>query len=321
MKKYVFALSLLLSSLSYAWEPTKPIVAYIGYGPGSGNESSFRAVSAEVERTNPNARFVIQNMPGDNGVIAMNHTYKLPPDGYTLNVSGNLAQYVLNEVYNREGMKYKVEDLNPIISLATAAQVIVAKNDSTVNNVTDLVKYLKTTNNNITVGLGDIPPYLLYGIILEKGNINNSKVQFAMYKGPMQAVQDVVGGHIEFAMLPLPVAAQLVVGGKVKLIGVAGEKRTPQFPNVQAVNEVIPGAVVQAMWNITLPKDTPKEVVDWYVTNFSKAIKSETVQRYFHENYMVAAKDLNSEQSKKALQQLRWNYLPLAYRLKDQFSK
>jgi tripartite-type tricarboxylate transporter receptor subunit TctC len=75
------------------------------------------------------------------------------------------------------------------------------------------------------------------------------------------------------------------------------------------------------MWNITLPKDTPKEVVDWYVTNFSKAIKSDGVQQYLHNNYMVAAKDLNPEQSKKALQQLRWNYLPLAYKLKDQFAK
>jgi len=122
-------------------------------------------------------------------------------------------------------------------------------------------------------------------------------------------------------MIPLPVAAQLIIGGKVKLIGVAGEKRSIQFPNVQAVNEVIPGIIVQGMWNITLPKNTPKEVVDWYVTNFNKAIKSENVQRYFKENYMIAAKDLNPAQSKKDLQSLRWNYLPLAIDLKANFTK
>ena len=319
MKKYIFVLGLLLSSLCYAWEPTKPITAYIGYGPGSANEISFRGVAAEIERNNPNVHFIIQNLPGDNGVVALNYTTKLPPDGYSLNVTGNLAQYVLNEIYNREGMKYKVEDLNPILSLGTTPIVIIANNSSSINNVTDLVKYFKTTKQNVTVALGDIPHYLLYGAILEKNN--NSRVQFTMYKGPAQAAQDVIGGHVEFAMIPLPVAAQLIVGGKVKLIGVAGEKRSIQFPNVQAVNEVIPGVIVQGMWNITLPKDTPKEVVDWYVTNFNKAIKSENVQKYFRENYMVTAKDLNPEQSKRAIQQLRLNYLILAYHLKDNFTK
>ena len=49
MKRLLLAL-LLIPAVAMAWQPTRPITAYIGYGPGSGNEQSFRGVVAEIER-------------------------------------------------------------------------------------------------------------------------------------------------------------------------------------------------------------------------------------------------------------------------------
>ncbi len=95
MKKLLVTM-LLIPTLAFAWEPTKPITAIVGYGPGSGNELSFRGVAAEIEKTNPKVNFLIKNLPGVDGVLAANELTKSAPDGYTIHISGNLSTYVTN---------------------------------------------------------------------------------------------------------------------------------------------------------------------------------------------------------------------------------
>jgi tripartite-type tricarboxylate transporter receptor subunit TctC len=315
----IFALT--FSVTAFAWQPTKPITAYIGYGPGSGNEQSFRGVAAEIERTNPKVTFVIQNMPGADGVISVNHSSKLPPDGYSINVTGNLSTWVTNEAFNSEITQYKINDLNPILSLATSPQVIVARPNSQVNTAKDFVKYIQKPGKPVNIAIGSTVQYLIFGLVMTKGQGDQALVKQIMYKGPAQALLDVAGGHTEFGMMPLSVAAPMIKSGKVKLIALTGTKRPKGFEKADVMNDVLPGVVVNAMWNITLPKNTPPDVVDWYVSTFSKAIKSENVKKYFEENYMIGATDLDPVSAKKELDQLRSEYLPISLKLKKEMTK
>jgi tripartite-type tricarboxylate transporter receptor subunit TctC len=320
MKKIVVAM-LLIPALAFAWEPTKPITAIVGYGPGSGNEICFRGVAAEVERNNPKVNFVVQNMPGSDGVISTNHSVKLPPDGYSLNVTGNLSTYVTNEAFDAGAIRYTYADLNPIMSCGTSPQVIVASTSSKINTAKELVKYLNKPNADVNIAIGSNVQYLIFGLLMDAANGDRTKVKQIMYKGPMQALMDVAGGHTEFGMMPLSVAAPQIKAGKVKLIALTGSKREPQFPGIPAMKEILPSVEVMAMWNITLPKDTPKEVVDWYNREFSKAIKSDNVKQYFDNNYITAATDLDPVASKKVIEDLRQRYLPKALVLKAKMDK
>lgn len=308
MKKILVAM-LLIPALAFAWEPTKPIMSFVGYGPGSGNEICFRGVAAEIERTNPKVSFVVQNMPGSDGVISTNHTTKLPPDGLSLNVTGNLSTYVTNEAFDAQAIRYKYEELNPILSCGTSPQVIVAHPSSKVNNAKDFVKYIKNPDKNVNIAIGSNVQYLIFGLVMDIGNGDREKVKHIMYRGPMQALMDTVGGQTEFGMMPLSVAAQMIKSGKVKFIAVTGDKRHPQFPDVPKISEYLPGVEVMAMWNITLPKDTPQEIVDWYVKTFSTAIKSDNVKKYFDDNYISMPPDLDPVSSRKVIAELRNRYL------------
>jgi tripartite-type tricarboxylate transporter receptor subunit TctC len=309
-------LLLMLPLMAHAWEPTKPITAFVGYGPGSGNEICFRGVAAEIEKTHPKVNFVVQNMPGSDGVISQNHSTKLPPDGYSLNVTGNLNTYVTNEAFDAAAIRYTYADLNPILSCGTSPQVIVARPSSKVNTAKELVAYLHKPPTNVNIAIGSNVQYLIYGLLMDAADGDRTKVRQIMYKGPMQALMDVAGGHTEFGMMPLSVAASQIKAGKVKLIALTGNKREPAFPDVPSMKEILPSVEVMAMWNITLPKDTPKEVVDWYVKVFSEAIKSDNVKRYFADNYISAPPDLDPVASKKVIESLRARYLPKALALK-----
>lgn len=321
MKLFALLFAMLFSAQALAWQPNKPITAYIGYGPGSGNEISFRGVAAEIERTNPGVKFVIQNMPGGDGSVSVNHSSKLPPDGLSLNVTGNLSTWVTNEAFNPEILQYKLNDLLPVLSLATSPQVIVAHPSSKIKNAREFVKYIQNPGRPVNIAIGSTVQYLIFGLVMTKGNGDQKQVKQIMYKGPMQALLDTAGGQTEFGMMPLSVAAPQIQAGKVRLIALTGAQRLPGFERADVMNEVLPGVIVNAMWNITLPKNTPPEIVDWYVRTFSTAIKSPNVQRYFAENYMIAARDLDPKSAARDLRELQDQYLPMARKLKAQMDK
>lgn len=321
MKLLVAIFAVAFSTMASAWQPTKPITAYIGYGPGSGNEQSFRGVAAEIERTNPGVTFIVQNMPGADGVLSVNHSSKQVPDGYSINVTGNLSTWVTNEAFNPEIIQYRIDDLYPVLSLATSPQVIVARPNSQVSTAREFVKYIQKPGKPVNIAIGSTVQYLIFGLVMTKGQGDQKLVKQVMYKGPAQALLDVAGGHTEFGMMPLSVAAPMIKSGKVKLIALTGAKRPKGFERAEVMNDVLPGVVVNAMWNITLPKNTPKEVVDWYVRTFGTAIRSDNARRYFEENYMIAATDLDPKTARKVLDELRAEYLPMSLKLKKEMAK
>lgn len=320
MKKILVAM-LLIPTLAFAWEPTKHITAIIGYAPGSGNEICFRGVAAEIERTNPKVNFVVQNMPGADGIIAANHAVKLPPDGLSVNVTGNLSTFVTNEAFTPNAIRYNYEDLNPILSCGTSPQVIVAHPSSKIKTAKDFVTYIKNPGKPVNIAIGSNVQYLIFGLVMDtaQGDMNN--VKQIMYKGPAQALMDTASGHTEFGMMPLSVAAQMIKSGKVNLIALTGDKRQPQFKDTPIISEYLPGVVVMAMWNFTLPKDTPKEISDWYVKQFSTAIKSENVQKYFSDNYINTPPDLDPVSSRKVISELRNRYLAKSLYLATKMEK
>ena len=320
-KLIVLLVAATLSTVSLAWEPKKPITAYIGYAPGSGGELAFRAVAAEIERTTT-AQFVIITLPGLAGGLSVNKSSKEPADGYSLNVTGELPTYVLNEVFDAQAITWKANDLFPVTGLGTSPFALVTSPNNPIKNVTELVAQLRNPNKNINFGNTGGAQALLYGAIMSEAGGQIGKVQTVTYKGPGAVLQDVIGGNIDYATMPLAVAAPLIDAGKVKLIGLSGNKKIAKYSNTQLVKDVLPNIPsITAMWNITLPANTPKEVVDWYVNTFDKALNSTNVQQYFGDHYMHASDYRSPESQRKSINALRDKVLPLARKVKTDLEK
>jgi tripartite-type tricarboxylate transporter receptor subunit TctC len=132
----------------------------------------------------------------------------------------------------------------------------------------------------------------------------------------VQAGADVAGGHTEFGIIPAAVAYTLVKAGKVKYIGLCGEQRLDKISHVPLMDTVVPGLHVYAGWGILLPRDTPKEIAQWYTENFRTAIRSEKAQRYFQDNLMfVEERELTPEGYKQSMMNLRKIWLPIAQKM------
>jgi tripartite-type tricarboxylate transporter receptor subunit TctC len=315
MKKVLATLLLCASASAWAWQPTKPVTVLIGFGAGSGNEMAFRAVAEDVERRT-GANFVIVTKPGADSVISLNELVRSRPDGYTINIASQQNTWVMADVLQKSVKEFDPDTFTYTVNIAKSPLAIIAPVDSAVNTPRDLVKLLETTTKPLTFAVGSSSHKLAYEYLINRLKTQQGMITAASYKGPSQAGADVAGKHVDFGIIPAAVAYKLVQAGLVKYIGLCGEQRLSKIPDVPLMDSVVPGLNVYAGWGILLPRNTPREIAQWYTENFRTAIRSEKAQRYFQENLMfVEERELTPEGYRTSMLDLRRVWLPIAEKM------
>lgn len=316
MKKIITAVvaagAAMFWSTTWAWQPQRPITVLIGFGPGSGNEVSFRAVAAQVERAT-GANFVITGRPGADSVLSLNELVRSAPDGHTINIASQQNTWVMADVTGRDIRQFTPDSFEYSVNIAKSPLAIIAPVSSPVNTPQDLVRLLETTDRPINIAVGSSSHRLAYQYLVERTKSRRDLIQAVSYKGPSQAGTDVAGGHVDFGIIPAAIAETLVKSGRVKYIGLCSEQRLAKIPQVPLMDSVVPGLHVYAGWGILLPRGTPPEAVRWYTDNFARAIRSEESRRFFEENLMfVDERELTPQGYRQNMMELRRVWLPIA---------
>jgi tripartite-type tricarboxylate transporter receptor subunit TctC len=316
--KIIKLLALMLLTLSaHAWEPTKPIKVILGQAPGAGNEMSFRGMSKIVIDKNPNVSFIFEYKPGADGNIAANLFDASAPDGYTVAVPSLQGQFVTGEIWFKDMVKYDPLQWNLITVIAKSPLCIIANPKSTVNTVPELLDSITKPTRNINFAIGGGAHKVAFTYMMEKTKAPSANSQVVFYKGPAQAALGVAAGDTEFGIMPIAVAKPLVEGGKVKLIALIGEQQLVGLPKTPLMKDYVPGMNVYAGWVIALPPGTPKDVLEWYETNFTTAIKSQEARRFFEENMMFTdASELGPRGTRQAINKLREQWIPIVRNMK-----
>jgi tripartite-type tricarboxylate transporter receptor subunit TctC len=299
-------------STTWAWQPQRPITVLIGFGPGSGNEVSFRAVSTQVAQQT-GANFVITGRPGADSVLSLNELVRAAPDGYTINIASQQNTWVMADVTGKDIKQFTPDSFEYSVNIAKSPLAIIAPANSSVNTPKDLVKLLETTDRPINIAVGSSSHRLAYQYLVERTRARRDLVQAVSYKGPAQAGNDVAGGHVDFGIIPAAIADTLVKSGLVKFIGLCSEQQLAKIPHVPLMDTVVPGLHVYAGWGILLPHGTPPEVITWYTENFVRAIRSEQSRKFFEENLMfMDERELTPEGYRRNMMELRRVWLPIA---------
>lgn len=270
--------SVSLSAL--AWTPNRPIEVVIGFAPGSGNELVFRALANQVT-ANTGARFTITNRAGAGGVIANKYIMAQPNDGYHVNMAIGEGIPVQDKINVPTGRGYDIDDFTYILAPALNQYSIVAHASDAVNTPQELLEVIKSQPTTIGASGG---ARLVFEVM--RTRIDFSKVTRVTHNGPVPAINDVMGQHIRFAIVPSLVASQFTSGGKLKIVALTGKERLPELSSVQNLDSVLPGFNVITTWGLVGPKGMPAETVDWYVREFTKALRSSEVQEFWRKNLL-----------------------------------
>jgi tripartite-type tricarboxylate transporter receptor subunit TctC len=316
MKK-LLTLILLIPSLAFAWQPTRPITVIFPNGPGAGNEISFRIVADQVERKT-GVSFISEYRPGVDGNVAMNHFNTVPADGYTVAVPACQSNWVTAEIWYPNAVKYNAMEFEPVANIARSPLAFFAKPNSTVNTPDELIRDIKEKKRPITFAIGGGGHKLAVEYLVEHLKVQGSdEVITAMYKGPAQALLDVMGGHAEFGVTPIAVGWPHVQSGKLKLIGIANETSIKGLEKYPLMKNYVSGLNIHGCWNMVLPKGTPADVQAWYRDNFVPLINSKESEKKFADNMMfVTPVEQTPEGVRASMVRLRKVWQPIAQKIK-----
>lgn len=314
--KKLLAIAALVPSLAFAWQPTKPITVIFPNGPGAGNEISF-FFAADAVSKKTGAQFVREHRPGVDGNVAMNHFATVPADGHTVAVPACNSQWITAEVWYPNALKYNIYDFEPVANIARSPLAFWAHPNSKVNTPEDLIREIKSKQRPINFAIGGGGHKLAVEYLTSKLAVpGGDRVETVMYKGPAQALMDVMGGHVEFSVTPVGVGYPHVKSGKLKLIGLASEVPLKGLEKAPLMSKYAPGLNLYGCWNIVLPKGTPQDVQDWYHNNFVPAIRSQEVREKFDENLMfITPKEHTPAGVHASMMQLRRDWIETAKRV------
>jgi tripartite-type tricarboxylate transporter receptor subunit TctC len=255
--------------------PAKPVTLIVPQAPGGANDTIARIYAAKMS-TLLGQPFIVDNRPGAGGNIGTVAAARARPDGYTLILNLSTTQVVNPALYAHAGFD-PIKDFQPVTMLASAAYLLVANAGFAPSSVTALIAQAKAQPGQLayaSAGNGTLN-HLLGEMLKARAGIDMVHVP---YKGAAAAVTDVVGGRVPVSFQSAPSAMPFVKSGKLKVLGVANEKRMGSQPHIPTIGESLPGFGATPWYGVFAPAATPPEVVATLHAASAKALASPDVQ-------------------------------------------
>ncbi len=235
IKTLLAASMLALATLAAAQSfPTKPVTMIVAFPPGGGSDVIGRAVGKGMSEALGQS-VIVENVVGVGGSLGVLKAANANPDGYTI-----LAGSPLELIYTPLGIaaaKNKPEDMRMAALVGHTPIAIAVRKDLPVNTLEEFVALAKKSDKPLSfgsVGVGS-----LYHLMAEKALQNaGAKGLHAPYNGLAPYLKDLMGGVIDFAVVPLvgPVLGA-IDGGQIKALAVAAPQsiaRLPKLPPARA---------------------------------------------------------------------------------------
>lgn len=240
--------------------PERPVTIIVPF-PAGANTDAMARLAAAILTKELRGQFVVENKPGAGGNIGAELAAKAKPDGYTL-LLGTVPTQTVNKVLYRE-LRYDAErDFVGIAHISSTPNVIVAHPSLRTDTIDGLVRLSKAMRSGLSYGSGGngTSPHLT-GEMFRKAS--GAELTHVPYKGSAPALNDLLGGQILLLVDNLPNVVKHAHAGKLKVLAVTSEVRSPLLPDVPALSE-LPGfgGFHAVSWvGLFAPSGTPPDIL------------------------------------------------------------
>src|SRR3982075_3340619 len=214
--------------------PARSITVVVPFPAGGPSDVVARIVTEHMART-LGQQMVIENVGGAGGTLGSARVATAQPDGYTL-LAGSMGSHVAAPVLT-PNLKYDSErDFAPIGFTAQSSAVIVARKDFPANNLREFVDYLKQNGDRVKQAHGGIGASSHMACLLFTAQAG-VKPSLVAYRGTAPALNDLIGGHVDFFCEQVVSVAPQIAAGTIKAYAVSSNERLPTLPDVPTAKE------------------------------------------------------------------------------------
>jgi putative tricarboxylic transport membrane protein len=239
--------------------PTRPLTLVVPFVPGGPVDVVGRLQGSRLSEL-LGQPVIVENIGGAAGSTGANRVAKAAPDGYQF-VLGNIGTHAYNQTLYKKPLYDAANDFAPIGLSTESPRVLIVRKDLPVASLPEFVAYLKA--NAAKMQFGSAGPGSATHIPCVLLNLSvGVEVTHVPYRGTAPAMQDLIGGRIDYMCEAIQGAAPQVRDGNVKGIAILAPARSPAVPDVPTAAEQGFSGLEASAWNgFFLPKGTPAPVV------------------------------------------------------------
>lgn len=270
-KKFLLSLCLLVIGMgpsAAAW-PERNITLIVPWSPGGSTDILARMLADHLTRA-LGQTVIVDNKAGASGNIGANIVAKAKPDGYTLLID-TMSTHAINPALFAQMPFNSETDFTPISLVAFVTNTLVVNPALPVNNVAELVAYAKANPgklNYASAGSGSTNHISAAMFELAAG----VQMTHIPYKGGAPAVLDTVAGQTQVLFGAGTQSLPHVKTGKLRLLAVTENARSPQLPDTPTVGETLVGYELGVWYGAFGPKGLPKDITDRLNAEINKIV-------------------------------------------------
>jgi tripartite-type tricarboxylate transporter receptor subunit TctC len=257
---YGLAIALALTTQAHGQEwPTRPVTMVVPFAAGGPVDTVGRVQAARLSEV-LGQQVIVENIGGAGGMTGSHRVAKARPDGYTFLLGGS-AVLAQNQSFYKKPLYDAATDFTPVALVTDSARVLIARKDFPARTLAEFTAYAKANHATMQYGSPGAGSGAHVCIVLLEMAMG-TKITHVPYRGAGPAMQDLIGGRIDFMAEQISTAVPQIQGGTVKPIVTLGPERAPVLPDLPTSREGGLGDLDCGAWGAhVFPKGVPDAIV------------------------------------------------------------
>ena len=280
LKHFLVAASALLTiSASQADSfPSKPVTIVVPFAAGGPTDTVARLV-AQAMSVDLKQSVLVENVGGAGGTVGAGRVARAQGDGHTL-LLHHIGHSTAPSLYRK--LSYSpTDDYEPIGLITDVPMTFVARKDFPAKNMSELITYVKANKDKVTyanAGIGSASH--LCGMLFMTSI--QTDLTTVPYKGTGPAMNDLLGGQVDFMCDQTTNTTSQIKGGKIKAYAVTTKTKVPSLSDIPTLDSSgVPGFEVAVWHGLYASKGTPSAVVERLNKALQAALQDPTVKKRF----------------------------------------
>jgi len=255
--------------------PSRSITAIVPFPAGGASDVVARIVTDQMSKFLKQA-IIIENVGGAGGTGGSARAAAAAPDGYTL-LAAAMGSHVAAPVLTPNLRYDPASSFQAIGITAHSPAVIIARKDFPAQDLKEFVAVLQQKGDAVKQAHGGIGASSHMSCLLFNKAIGATPTLVA-YRGSAPALNDLIGGHVDFLCEQSVSVVESVLGGTVKAYAISAEQRLPSLPSVPTATEIGVDFQMSIWAGLFAPKGVPAEVVAKLADALDKALDEPQVR-------------------------------------------